>query len=61
MHWANTPCRRRETFAINPVVWCRGPIANKRLVLTLPARRNFGIRARHTNQVVVFALFSRLY
>jgi hypothetical protein len=30
---------------------------NKRLVLTMPARRSFSIRARHKNWVVVFTSF----
>jgi hypothetical protein len=34
-------------------------IANKRLVLTMPARSNFGIIARHKNWVVVPASFCR--
>jgi len=36
-----------------------GEMANKVLVLTLPALRNFDIRARHKGWVVVSAVFSR--
>ena len=38
----------------------RQRIANKRLVLTKPARRSFSICARHKSWVVVFASFCRL-
>ncbi len=38
---------------------CKRKRANKRLVLTMPACRSFGIRARHNSWVVVPASFCR--
>ncbi len=44
---------------MNVEVFWSGVWPNKRLVLTMPARRSFSIRARHKNWVVNFASFCR--
>ncbi len=44
----------RGDGGVSKCVW-----PNKRLVLTMPARRSFSIRARHKSWVVVFASFCR--
>jgi hypothetical protein len=39
---------------------CASNIANKRLVMTMPAHRSFSIRARHKSFVLILVLYCRL-